>query len=116
MRLAKPGVNANHFHSMNFFSRSFSLFNVLTGESFEITQTPFKIGSGEDCDLRLDAETVDAEHCVFQKKGGKTFLIPCDGIGYLLLDGVAFHGGELESRQDHTLCIGGNFFALNGSA
>ena len=103
---------------MNLFSSTFLLYNVLTGEQIDIAQTPFKIGSGADSDLRLDDDRVAAEHCVFQKKGRKTYLLPCSshGITSLLVDGVDFLGGELEAKKDYTLCIGSSFFALHGAS
>ena len=38
------------------------------------------------------------------------------GTDAVLLDGVANAGGELTSDVDHTLVIGGHFFALHGSS
>jgi len=101
---------------MNFFSQNFCLYDCLTGEHTIISKTPFKIGSGEDSDLKLNDPDVAQEHCVIYKKDKKTFLVPNQQIGQLILDGVGFVGGELEAGQDHTLCIGSHFFAIRGDA
>jgi hypothetical protein len=92
----------------------FCLYNCLTGEHAVIAKTPFKIGSGEDSDLKLNDPDVAHEHCVIYKKDKKTFLVPNQQIGELILDGVGFGGGELDPGQDHTLCVGSNFFAIRG--
>ena len=104
---------------MNFFSQNFCLYDCLTGEHTIISKTPFKIGSGEDSDLRLNDQDVAHEHCVIYKKDNKTFLVPNQQIGELILAKQGDWlpgGGELEAGQDYTLCIGSYFFALRGDA
>ena len=81
-----------------------------------VDKTPFKIGSGPDCDWRIDDFSVAEEHCVIQRKGRAFCLLASNGTDAVLLDGVANPGGELASDVDHTLVIGGHFFALHGSS
>lgn len=90
---------------MIFASYRLCIINVLTGERVKTTQTPFKIGSGFDSDLRLD-DLVPEEYCIFRIKRNKTYLFPAENGGGLLLDGGQFAGGEIEPKTDHTLCVG----------
>ena len=81
-----------------------------------VDKTPFKIGSGSDCDWRIDDYSVAEEHCVIQRKGSAFYLLPTEGAGNILLDGVENAGGELAADADHTLVIRGHLFALHGSS
>ena len=91
------------------------LFDCLSGTHRVVDKTPFKIGSGPDCDWRIDDSSVAEEHCVIQRKGRSLYLLASNGTGAVLLDGVANAGGELALNEDHTLVIGGHLFALHGS-
>jgi len=88
------------------------LFDCVSGGHRVVDKTPFKIGSGPDCDWRIDDSSVAEEHCVIQRKGRAFYLLASNGTGAVLFDGVASPGGELESDTDHTLVIGRHLFAL----
>ena len=77
-----------------------------------VEKTPFKIGSGPECDWRIDDPAVAEEYCVIQRKDRAFYLLAANGTGSILLDGVANKGGELEPHADHTLVINGHLFAL----
>lgn len=91
------------------------LFDCVTGAHRAVEKTPFKIGSGPDCDWRIDDSAVASEHCVIQRKGSAFYLLPPNANERLLLDGISSRGGELECDTDHTLLIGRHLFALHGS-
>ncbi|MDB6174047.1 MAG: hypothetical protein JWL59_3358 [Chthoniobacteraceae bacterium] len=78
-----------------------------------VDKTPFTIGSGPDCDWRIDDYSVAEEHCVIERKGRAFHLLAANGS--VLLDGLADAGGELASDTDHTLSIDGHLFALHES-
>ena len=99
---------------MGLFSPELMLFDCRSGEHTAVDKTPFTIGSGAECDWRIDDPAVSAEHCVIQRKGRAFYLLPANGTGELLLDGVESPGGELAPDEDHTLVIGGHLFALRG--
>ena len=98
----------------DFFANKVSLYNLLSGEHILIAQTPFKLGSDTDCDLQLHGEGVAAAHCVFQRKGRKTYLVPADSGIELNFDGHSFSGGEIIGGRDHVLAVGPHFFAVRG--
>ena len=77
-----------------------------------VEKTPFKIGSGPECDWRVDDPAVPEEYCVIQRKDRAYYLLAANGTGSILLDGVANKGGELAPHADHTLVINGHLFAL----
>ena len=95
---------------------SLILFDCLSGGHRIVDKTPFKIGSGLDCDWRIDDFSVADEHCVIQRKGRSFFLLASNQGRTILLDGQSTGGGELEMNIDHTLIIGGNLFALYGAS
>jgi hypothetical protein len=97
---------------MKFFSNEMVLADCVSGRKIRIDQTPFTLGSGEACDWRLDDPAVAAEHCVIQRKGRDYFLLPANGTGTLLLDGMETSGGLIAPGQDHTLVIGEHLLAL----
>ena len=101
---------------MGIFAPALILFDCLSGAHRGVDKTPFKIGSGPDCDWRIDDYSVAEEHCVIQRKGRAFYLLASNGTDAVLLDGVANAGGELAADVDHTLVIGGHFFALHGSS
>ena len=101
---------------MGILAPTFILFDCVTGENRPVDKTPFKIGSGSDCDWRIDDSSVAAEHCVIQRKGSAFYLLALNGTGAVLCDGVESKGGELECDTDHTLVIGRHLFALHGSS
>ena len=101
---------------MGIFAPALILFDCLSGAHRVVDKTPFKIGSGPDCDWRIDDYSVAEEHCVIQRKGRAFYLLASNGTDAVLLDGVANAGGELAADVDHTLVIGGHFFALHGSS
>lgn len=100
---------------MGFFAPTLILFDCVSGAHRVVDKTPFKIGSGSDCDWRIDDFSVAEEHCAIQRKGRSFFLLPSNGTETVLLDGVAHSGGELALDADHTLMIDGHLFALRGS-
>ena len=100
---------------MGFLAPTLVVFDCLSGASRIINKTPFKIGSGVDCDWRIDDSAVAAEHCVIQRKGHTFFLLPVEGTNFLMLDGTDLPGGELALNTDHTLAVGTHLFALHGS-
>jgi hypothetical protein len=97
---------------MGLFSADLILFDCRSGEFRTVDKTPFKLGSGVDCDWRIDDVAVAAEHCVIHRKGRAWYLLPANGTGALLLDGEESPGGELQPDQDHTLIVDGHLFAL----
>ncbi len=101
---------------MGFLAPEFILFDCFTGAHRLVDKTPFKIGSGDDCDWRIDDPAVAAEHCLIQRKGRAYSILPANGSGVVLLDGSASPGTWLSTDQDHTLVIGAHFFALHGAS
>src|ERR1700677_3032326 len=95
---------------------SFCIYNCLTGDHAIVSNSPFKIGSARDADLRLDDPEVAPDHCFIHQSAGKYFLSPGQGVDGLLMDGVFSPGEALQPQQDYTLCIGGNFLAIRGEA
>ncbi len=80
-----------------------------------VDKTPFKIGSGPDCDWRINDLSVVSEHCTIQRKGSAFCIVAANG-GEILLDGVASQGRELVADTEHTLIVGSNLFALHTSS
>jgi hypothetical protein len=102
---------------MSLFSSGCALFDCSEGAYRMVEKTPFKIGSGEDCDWRIDDPHVAPEHCVIQRKSNTYYLLSSAGIEGVLLDGMLNPGGQLAANADHTLIIGKHLFALRvGSA
>ena len=101
---------------MNASSAKLIIYDCISGAHREVDQTPFKIGSGPDCDWRIDDSSVAEEHCVIQRKDRSLYLIPSNGTGRILFDGVSGLGGEIEADTDHTLVIGSHLFALRASS
>ena len=97
---------------MNLFSSGCVLFDCITGAYRMVEKTPFKIGSGEDCDWRIDDDLVALEHCVIQRKSNTYYLLSSPGIDGVLLDGMLNPGGQLTPAADHTLIVGARLFAL----
>ena len=81
----------------------------------QVEKTPFKIGSGPDCDWRIDDSAVDEEACVIWRKGTAFHLLYSPGASGVSFDGVANQGGEVDGGIDHTLVIGSHLFALRTS-
>jgi hypothetical protein len=100
---------------MAFFAPTLILFDCLSGANRVVDKTPFKIGSGPDCDWRIDDPEVSPEHCVIQRKGHAFYLLPSEGRSFLMLDGTDLPGGELALDTDHTLAIGEHLFALRAA-
>lgn len=100
---------------MGLFSASLILFDCINGSHCVVDKTPFTIGSGEDCDWRIDDDEVPEEHCQIISKSGTFYLLPSNGTHAIELDGVEDPGGELALDTDHTLTIGRHLFALHGS-
>jgi len=101
---------------MGLFGQDWILYNCVTGNHRVIDKTPFLIGSGENCDWRIEDTAVTAEHCVIQRKGKSYYILPVNGTGDLLLDGIHHPGGELTQDDDHTLIIEGHLFAIRGGS
>ena len=101
---------------MGIFAPTLILFDCVSGANRVVDKTPFKIGSGADCDWRIDDYSVAEEHCVIQRKGREFFLLASNGTEAVLLDGVENPGGALARDTDHTLVVGGHLFALHGSS
>ena len=101
---------------MGFLAPEFILFDCFTGEHRLVDKTPFTIGSGADCDWRIDDPAVAEEHCVLQKKGRAFSIHPANGSETLLLNGSASAGTYLSTDEDHTLIVGRHFFALRGAS
>jgi len=97
---------------MNLFSSGCVLFDCAAGAYRMVLKTPFKIGSGEDSDWRIDDPEVPAEHCVIQRKSNTYYLLSSAGTEGVLLDGMLSPGGQLTPNSDHTLIIGKHLFAL----
>ena len=97
---------------MNLFSSGCILFDCTAGSYRAVEKTPFKIGSGEDCDWRIDEPQVAAEYCVIQRKSNTYYLLSSAGNEGVLLDGMLNPGGQLTPNDDHTLIIGKRLFAL----
>jgi hypothetical protein len=97
---------------MNLFSSGCVLFDCTAGTYRMVEKTPFKIGSGADCDWRIDDPQVAAEYCVIQRKTGTYYLLSSAGNEGVLLDGMLNPGGQLTPNTDHTLIIGKHLFAL----
>jgi len=97
---------------MGIFSPQMVLVDCVSGRKIRVDQTPFTIGSGATCDLRIDDGSVAAEHCVIHRKGREFFLLPADGTRTLLLDGLESPGGPIHPDQDHTLVVGGQLLAF----
>src|ERR1700722_18286145 len=97
---------------MNLFSSGCVLFDCTEGAYRAVEKTPFKIGSGEDCDWRIDDPLVAPEHCVIQRKSNTFYLLSSAGIEGVLLDGMMNPGGQLAPNSDHTLVVGKHLFAL----
>jgi FHA domain len=97
---------------MNLFSSGCVLFDCTEGVYRIVEKTPFKIGSGGDCDWRIDDPWVAAEHCVIQRKSNVYYLLSSAGTDGVLLDGMLSPGGQLTPNVDHTLIVGNRLFAL----
>jgi hypothetical protein len=101
---------------MGFLTPEFILFDCFTGAHGRIHKTPFVIGSGPDCDWRIDDPAVAPEHCVIERQGRTFFARPANGAAALLLDGSASEGTELTTDDDHTLIVANHFLALHGAS
>ena len=97
---------------MNLFSLGCVLFDCTAGTYRMVEKTPFKIGSGDDCDWRIDDPQVAAEHCVIQRKSSTYYLLSSAGTEGVLLDGMLNPGGQITPNSDHTLIVGQRLFAL----
>jgi hypothetical protein len=100
---------------VGFFSTTLILFNCSDGSHRIIDKTPFKIGSGSDCDLLIQDPLVLEDHCIIQRKFSTFYLLAPDG-GTILWNGVFSAGGELTRDTEHTLVIGAHLFALQASS
>jgi hypothetical protein len=92
------------------------LFDCLTGAHCAVEKSPFVIGSGPECDWRIDDPSVPEIHSVIQCKRRRLYLVPANGTDGVLLDGLESVGGELSADQDHTLLVGGRPLALRSGA
>ena len=101
---------------MGFLAPEFILFDCFTGEHRLVEKTPFKIGSGPDCDWRIDDPSVPDEHCIIQRKGRAFSVVPGRDSDALLLNGSASAGTWLSTDEDYTLIVGGHFLALHGAS
>jgi len=101
---------------MGLLSAELAIFDCVTGRTARTEQTPFKIGSGPDCDWRIDDPAVPAEYCTIQRKGRSYYVLPTNGTGEIVFDGLLGPGGEIASGEDHTLAIGRHFLALRGAS
>lgn len=98
---------------MTALSPTCALIDCKTGELRLIDNTPFRIGKSADCSWRINGHAHDTTtDCVIQQRGSAVYLLPSDGNGPLMLDGVLGAGGELAPDEDHTLVMGTELLAL----
>lgn len=95
---------------MGLLSSELAIYDCVTGRTARTTRMPFKIGSGPDCDWRIDDPAVPAEYCTIQRKGRAFYLVPAEGS--IIYDGLPNDGGELTEKEDHTLVVGSHLLAL----
>jgi hypothetical protein len=100
---------------MGLLSNELAIYDCVTGRTARTEQMPFKIGSGADCDWRIDDPSVPAEVCSIQRKGRSFYILPLNGTGEVVFDGLPGPGGEISTGEDHTLVIGRHFLALRGA-
>ena len=101
---------------MGLFSNQMALVDCVSGRKVRVDQTPFSIGSGETCDWRIDDESVSEAHCVIQRRGRDYFVLPANGTGTLLIDGMENPGGRIAAGEDHTLVVGGKLLAMRSAS
>lgn len=99
---------------MGFFAPILVFFDCVTGAHRVVDKTPFKIGSGVDCDWRIDDMSVPLDCCSIQRKSSTFHLVASNGET-ILFNGVPGAGGELTRDGEHTIIIGANLFALYAS-
>jgi len=97
---------------MNLLSSGLAVLDCTTGTYRLAEKTPFKIGSGGDCDWRIDDPHVAVEHCIIQRESDTYYLLSSAGIEDMLLDGTLGLGGQLTVNSDHTLIVGRHLFAI----
>ncbi len=89
------------------------LFDVLTGRQAVIERTPYKVGSGEGCDWRIDDAGIPGEWFEIQRKGADHYVAAGKSAGQILFnDDAACSLTGVEHGKDHTLCLGGQFIVL----
>lgn len=79
---------------MGIFAPTLVFFDCLSEAHCVVDKTPFKNGSGPDCDWRIDDYSVAEEHCAIQRKGREFYLLAFRCTDAVLLDGVANAGAN----------------------
>ena len=92
--------------------------DCLNGQFVHASKSPFVIGSGSDCDLVVEDDSVLDQHCLIEKtkKGIQIRAVqPEHPGGGLTMDGKLLQINPIKTRSEHSLQIG-NSFLIVGAA
>ena len=89
------------------------LFDALTGHREVVERVPYKVGSGNGCDLRIAAADIPNEWFEIQQKGSEHYVAAGRGAGRILFnDDAACVLTKIWHDKDHTVCLGGKFIVV----
>jgi hypothetical protein len=91
------------------------IYNCVTAQHWIVNRFPFKVGSGEGCDVQISAAGMGAVQCVFDKKFSSYTVHSPTGTPFFL-NGKPNTPGEIDQNIDNSFIFAGNLFALYLSA
>ena len=87
------------------------IYNCVTSQHWIVEKFPFKIGSGQGCEVQVSSAGTGPVQCVVEKKGS-TYTIHSPTGTQLFLNGKPAAPGEIHKDIDNSLVFAGNLFAL----
>ena len=91
------------------------IYNCVTSQHWIVEKFPFKLGSGEGCDVQVSQAGTGPVQCMVEKKAS-TYTIHSPTGTQLFLNGKPAAPGEIHKDIDNSLVFAGNLFALYLSA
>jgi hypothetical protein len=92
--------------------------DCIRGNFAQATSSPFIIGSGADCDLRVEDDSVLDQHCLIEKtkKGIQIRAVqPDHPSGGMILDGKPADVAPIAERSERSLQIGKSFLMVTSA-
>jgi hypothetical protein len=89
------------------------IINCLSGEYKIATKSPFVIGSGVECDFKVNDDQLLDQHCIIEKSKAGIQIRSIQGEhpkGSFYLDGQESKLSQLNLRSEHALQVGKSFF------
>ena len=95
-----------------------AVIDCINGTFAQAAQSPFIIGSGAECDLRVDDEQVLDQHCLIEKtkKGIQIRAVqPDHPAGGMVINGTSANLSPLKRPQEYSLQIGRSFLIIGAA-